>query len=102
MRLHRGTNRRSPELDRDLIGHQLALAGVFKEGFANLRPGVDGTKHIAAGAMKKAWDCAQRFALRPFAAPRRAKEDERYCISCEIGLYRLRSRSEQRKAESQA
>jgi len=76
VRLHRGIDRRSPELDRDLIGHELTLAGVFKEGFANLRAGVDGAKYIAAGAMIKARDCAQRFALRPFAAARRAKEDK--------------------------
>jgi hypothetical protein len=76
VRLHGGTDRRSPKLDRDLIGHELTFAGVFKEGLANFGTGVDGTKYIAARAVIKARDCAQRFALRPFAAPRRAKKDK--------------------------
>src|SRR6266581_2966612 len=76
VRLHRGVDRRSPELDRDLIGHELAFAGVLEEGLAYFRAGVDRAKYIAAGAMIKAWDCAKRFALRPFAAARRAKEDK--------------------------
>jgi hypothetical protein len=74
--LHCRIDRLPPELNCDLIRHELALAGVLKEGFANLRARVDGTKYIAAGAMIKARDCAERFALRPFAAARRAKEDK--------------------------
>ena len=89
---------RSPKLNGDLIGHKLAFAGVFEEGFAYFRAGVDGAKHIAAGAVIIAWDCAQRFALRPFAATRRAKEDKGI-VSHDRNRF-IPQASQSRKAES--
>ena len=66
-----------PKFDRDVIRDQLAFAGIFEERFANLAARVDGAEHVAARAMKKARDRAERLALRAFAAAGRAKEDER-------------------------
>src|SRR5438552_8105155 len=77
VRLHRRIDRLPPEFNGDLIRNELTLARVFKEGFANLGTRVDGAEHVAAGAVIKARDCAQRFALRPFSAARRTKQDER-------------------------
>src|SRR5205823_18334 len=76
VRLHGRVDRRSPQLDGDFVRHELAFARVFKEGFADFRAGVDRAEYIAAGAVIKARDRPQRFALRPFAAAGRAKEDK--------------------------
>src|SRR5947207_11184825 len=70
-------NRLPPELDCDLVWHELALAGVIEEGFAHFRAGIDRAEYIATGAMIEARDRTERFTLRPFAAARRAKEDKR-------------------------
>ena len=39
--------------DRDLVGHELAFAGVFEKGHAYFCPRIDGTENIATGAVKK-------------------------------------------------
>jgi hypothetical protein len=67
----------SPELDRDIIRHELAFARVIQKRFTDLGARVDGAEYVAAGAVIKAWNRAKGFALRSFAAARRAKEDER-------------------------
>src|SRR5438034_7953503 len=58
----------SPELDGDIVWHELAFARIFQEPFADLGARVDGAKYIAAGAMIKARNSAERFALCAFAA----------------------------------
>src|SRR6266513_2085119 len=73
----RRVNRLPPELDCDLVWHELAFARVIEEGFTHFRAGIDRAKYIATGAMIEARDRTERFTLRPFAAARRAKEDKR-------------------------
>ena len=75
--LDRGVDGFFPKLDRDLVGHELAFAGVFEKGHAYFCPRIDGTENIATGAVKKTRDTAEGFALCAFAASGRAKEDER-------------------------
>src|SRR5437868_10264014 len=66
-----------PKLHRNLVGHELAFAGVVEEGFAYFCSRIDGTENIAAGAVKKARNAAEGFALCAFAASGRTEEDER-------------------------
>ena len=74
MAIDRGVDSRLPELDRDFVRNELAFAGVFQKSAADLGARVDRAKDVAAGAMKKARDAAESFALRAFAAPGRAEE----------------------------
>jgi hypothetical protein len=55
----------------------LTFAGVFEKGLAYFCPRIDGTENISTGAVKKARDTAESFALCAFAASGRAKENER-------------------------
>src|SRR5437868_11006964 len=75
--IDRGINRFLPKLDRNLVGNELAFTRVLEEGFAYGCPGIDRAKDIAAGAVEKARDTAQSFALCAFAASGRTEEDER-------------------------
>ena len=38
-----------PKLHRNLVGYELAFAGVFEKGLAYCCPRIDGTKDIATG-----------------------------------------------------
>src|SRR5215471_11343305 len=76
MRFNGRVDRLPPELDGDIVRHELSLARIFQERLADFGARVDRAEHIAAGAMIKARDRAERFALRAFAAARRTKEDE--------------------------
>ena len=63
-----------PKLYRDVIGDELAPAGIFEEGTPNSGARVDRAKNVAASAMKKAWNRAKRTTLGALASARRAKE----------------------------
>ena len=67
-------HRLPPKLHRDLVRNELALARIIKKGFADLRARVDGAENVPTSAMIVTRDRAQRFALRAFAAARRAKK----------------------------
>src|SRR5438034_10073002 len=75
--VYRCLNRLPPQLDCDLVWHELAFALVIEEGFTQFRSGIDRAKYIATGAMLEARDRTERFTLRPFAAARRAKGHKR-------------------------
>src|SRR5205823_9204807 len=61
-----------PELDCDLVWHELAFARVIEEGFAHFRAGIDRAKYIATGVMIEARDRTERLTLRLFVTARRA------------------------------
>src|SRR6266571_8999847 len=88
VRVDRGVDRFLPKLDRDVVRDELSLAGVFEKSFPNFCARIDGAKHVAARAMKKTWNCSERFALRAFAAARRTKQDERAVFHESNWLYR--------------
>src|SRR5437773_1304873 len=73
-------DRLSPQLNRDLVRHELAFAGIFKKGLADFCARVDRAEYIAAGAMIKARNRAEGFSLRALAASRRAKKDKRVVL----------------------
>src|SRR5207302_9841045 len=66
---------RFPKLHGDLGGHELAFAGIFQKGLADGRARVNRAKDIAARAVEKTRNGAKDFALRAFAAARRAKDE---------------------------
>ena len=88
MRVHRRLDRLPPELDRNLIRHELTFARVFQEGFADFCARIDRAENIAAGAMIKARDRAERFPLGAFAAARGAEQNERVVSHQRNSLYR--------------
>src|ERR1041385_8222506 len=65
-----------PELDRDLVRHELPFAGVIEECFADFAACVNGAKHVATSGMIKAGDRAERFALCALAAARCAEKNK--------------------------
>jgi hypothetical protein len=65
---------RRPEADADVVWDELALARIMKEGFAEVGTHIDRAKDIAAGAMIKAGDGAENFALGSFAGSRSTEE----------------------------
>src|ERR1700726_3445215 len=76
MGIPRGVDGLFPELHRDIVRDQLALARIFEECLADLRPGIDGPKDIAARTMIEPGDSAERFALGAFATAGRTKQDK--------------------------
>jgi hypothetical protein len=73
---YRRVDRLAPELHCDIIRNELAFARILKKGFANLCARVDGAEYIATSAMIVTRDRAEGFALRAFAAARRAKKEK--------------------------
>src|SRR5215831_16646842 len=65
---------RLPKFDRDLIRHQLPLAGVFQESSTHLGSRVERAEDIAAGNMEEARNRAKGTALCSLAAARRAEK----------------------------
>jgi hypothetical protein len=74
--LHHFVDLRRPEADADVVRHELAFARIVKEGLAEFGPHIYRAKDIAAGAMIKAGDGAENFALGSFAGSRSAEEKE--------------------------
>jgi hypothetical protein len=77
MRVHCRLDGLAPELDSYIIRHELALARILEEGFADFCARINRAENIATGAMIKAGNRAERFPLCSLAAARSAKEDER-------------------------
>ncbi len=50
-----------PELHGDFVRHKFPAAGVFQEGLAHRRAGVELAKHVAASAVKKKRGIAPRI-----------------------------------------
>jgi len=67
----------SPKFHCDIVWDQLAFAGVIKECLPDFRPSVDGAEYIPTGAVIKARDRPERFALCAFAAAGCAKKNKR-------------------------
>lgn len=65
-----------PELDGEVIGYELAAAGVFDEFLAEGGAGVEGAEDIAAGEVVEAGDAAEDDALGAFAAAGGAEDEE--------------------------
>ena len=65
----RRINLRLPKLDCDLIRDEFAFAGVIEKGASDFGARIDRAKDIAAGAMKKAGNRAERAALVPLPLP---------------------------------
>jgi len=82
-----------PKLDRDVVRNELTFARIFQERFPDFRAGVDGTKHVAARAMKKSRDRSEGLTLGPFAAAGRTKQNERAVFHESDLLYRTRGKS---------
>ena len=76
-----------PQLDGEFVRHQLAAAGVFQKNFSERHLGAQAAENVAAGAMKKTGDRAQRPAMRALAGAGRAKHQNgsivhvRLCLS---------------------
>ena len=79
-------DRRSPELDRDLISTVDPCWSIQKALPTFVRVSME-RKYIAAGAVIIAWDCPQRFALLPLPLPAR-KEDKGIVFMSKVCLYR--------------
>lgn len=73
-RLHHAVDLHGPHADGNVVRHELAFAGVFEESLTEIGTNIDGTEDIAAGAMVKAWNRAEDFALGSFSRSRCAKE----------------------------
>jgi hypothetical protein len=73
-RLGAAINEVTPEVNRRLIGDQLAAAGILEENAADLTVALETSKYIAAGAMKKTGDGPEDFALRSLARPWSAEQ----------------------------
>ncbi len=86
-----GVDPRFPELHRNLIRDQLAFAGVFQKRAADRRAGIDGAKDIAAGAMKKARNGSERFALGALTAAGRPEEEVGFIFHARI-VYSAKAR----------
>jgi len=65
-----------PELDGEVIGHELAAAGVFDEFLAEGCAGVEGAKDIATGEVMEAGDMAEDLTLGAFAAAGGTEDEE--------------------------
>jgi hypothetical protein len=65
-----------PELDGEVVWHELAAAGVFDELLAEGCAGVEGAKDIAAGEVMEAGDVAEDLTLGAFAAAGGAEDEE--------------------------
>src|SRR5215831_18826439 len=76
VRFHRRIYCLSPQFHCDVVRNELALARVFEESFADLCSRVDRAKYVATGAMIKARNRPERFALRALAAAWCAKKDK--------------------------
>src|SRR5438132_14123723 len=63
--VHRCLNRLPPELDCDLVWHELAFARVIEAGFAPFRAGIDRAECIATGTTIEARDPTARFSWLP-------------------------------------
>jgi hypothetical protein len=85
-----GVNCFLPKFDRYVVGDELASARVFQKGLTDFGARVDGAKDVAARAMEKTRDRAERFSLRAFAAPRRAKEKVSVIFHGKHSLYSKR------------
>ena len=84
VRIDCGVDPGLPKLDRDIVRHEFAAAGIFKKGAADLGARVERAKDVATGAMKKARDGAERTTLGAFAAAGRRRKEGRWCISLEV------------------
>lgn len=65
-----------PEVDRDVVGDERALAGVFEEGHADRTGEIEGTEHIAAREVLETGDAAEDFTLCAFARAGGTKEED--------------------------
>ena len=63
-----------PEFDGDVVGNELAFAGIFQKSLAQGRADIDGAKDVAAGAVKEAGNGADDFALSAFTGTWSPKE----------------------------
>src|SRR5678816_1266256 len=76
VRVYSRVDRLPPKLHCDIVRNELAFARILKEGFADLCARVDGAEYVATSAMIVTRDRAEGFALRAFAAARRAKKEK--------------------------
>ena len=74
VRIDRGIDAGLPKLHRDVIGDELAPAGIFEKRTPKSGARVDRAKNVAASAMKEARDRAKRATLGALASAGRAKE----------------------------
>src|SRR5205807_9387428 len=93
MSVHRRLDGLPPELDRNFIRHELTLARVFQEGFADFCARIYRAENIAAGAMIKTGNRAERFPLCSLAAARGAEQNERVVSHQRNTLYRKLART---------
>jgi hypothetical protein len=75
-RTHHAVDLRGPESDADVVGHELASAGVFDKSLAEGRSYIHGAENVATGAVIKTGNRSNDFALGSFARPRCAEEKE--------------------------
>src|SRR4029453_5473171 len=76
MSIYRRIDRLSPKFHGDIVRNELAFARILKEGFADFCARCDRAEYVATCAMIVARDRAEGFALRAFAAARRAKQEK--------------------------
>ena len=81
VRVYGRIDRLPPKLHCDIVRNELAFARILKEGFAYLCARVYGAEYVATSAMIVTRDRAEGFALRAFAAARRAKKEKSVGIS---------------------
>src|SRR5437773_8666613 len=93
VRVHRGIDRFFPKFDSNVVWNELAFARVFQKRFPDFCARIDRTKHLAARTMIKALNGTERFALGPFPAAGRTKQDERAVFHESEWLYCSRSQS---------
>ena len=76
----------APKVNGRLIGHELAVAGIFDEDFSQFAVRAQVPENIAAGAMIKTGNGAEDFSLGSFAGARRAKHENRTILHASLCL----------------
>src|SRR2546423_2937409 len=69
-------NEFAPQINRWLVRHKLAAAGVLKEDLAQRTVGFEAAKDFSAGAVKKIGDRAEDFALSSLACTGSAEQQD--------------------------
>ena len=74
--LFAGVDDLAPQINGRLVWHERSLAGVFDENFSEFAVGTQVAENVAARAMEKIRDGAERAAMRAFAGAGSAKHED--------------------------
>jgi hypothetical protein len=75
-----------PKLDRRLVGHQFAAAGILNENLPEWRFRTQVAEHVATTAMDETRNRAEDFSMRALARTRRAEHEDGAIFQVVLGL----------------